>query len=500
MKMPYSYQEEVIDEIRDAIDNGKNVVLEMPTGSGKTFTILYALNVYDHFMVNTRTISQYQPWEREAKELGIDFVGLIGKARVCRKPYRKVKVGNRVKYKTNKCLWREKGETYHCEDFAETINYEEIRQKGLYKYCKESWDCPYFGLKTDSDSKMYLSTYAGFFFNFAPVKHHLIVFDEAHNLMNLNDFVEFSISKEELNELIENSEGLERRYLESVKKFLKRESTTLPVSPGGLSDEAEEIHNALKEYDPETWKIYEDEERYRIKPVDPSFLLRKLEEHQWIMMSGTMFSDDYIQNVLHLSNYERISARPFEPNITYYLHDTEKLNYNFSKRDSLKQKTVEIVKGLKSSEGITLVVVSSYQMAEWFRGVADYIEDSRTTLDKIPRRGLIVAVARGKITEGVEFVEDGRSLIRKVIIVNVPYPQTNDPYFKDVVEYVTKVWGQKTTWKLMNEIAFITVRQAIGRAVRSPKDRAEVHFLDLRFRSLLARLGLTEHEEVQVRQ
>ena len=85
-----------------------------------------------------------------------------------------------------------------------------------------------------------------------------------------------------------------------------------------------------------------------------------------------------------------------------------------------------------------------------------------------------------------------------MIIVNVPYPQTNDPYFKDVVEYVTKVWGQKTMWKLMNEIAFITVRQAIGRAIRSPKDRAEVYFLDLRFRSLLARLGLTEDEEVQV--
>ena len=47
MKTPYSYQEEVIDKIRDAIDNGKNVVLEMPTGSGKTFTILYALNVYE---------------------------------------------------------------------------------------------------------------------------------------------------------------------------------------------------------------------------------------------------------------------------------------------------------------------------------------------------------------------------------------------------------------------------------------------------------------------
>ncbi len=155
------------------------------------------------------------------------------------------------------------------------------------------------------------------------------------------------------------------------------------------------------------------------------------------------------------------------------------------------------MKGIKSPEGITLVVVSSYQMAEWFRGVADYIENPKTTLDKIPKEGLIIAVAKGKITEGVEFVENGRSLVKKVIIVNVPYPQTNDPYFKDVVEYVTKVWGQKTMWKLMNEIAFITVRQAIGRAIRSPNDRAEVYFLDIRFKSLFARLGLTD-EEVQV--
>ncbi len=499
MKTPYPYQEEAINKIRDIIDDGKNVILEMPTGSGKTFTVLYALQVYQHFMVNTRTVSQYQPWEREAKELGIDYVGLIGKARVCRKPYRKVKVGNRVKYETNKCIWREEGQIYYCEDFAEEISYEEIRERGLYKYCKESLDCPYFMLKTDSNAKMYLSTYVGFFFNFAPVKHHLVIFDEAHNLMNLNDFVEFSISKEELDELIMKSEGLEREYLESVKKFLRRESITLPIAPEELSDEAEEIYNALKEFDPKTWRIYEDEEKYRVKPIDPSYLLRKLEGYQWIMMSGTMFSDDYIQNVLHLSNYERISVKPFEPNITYYLYDDEKLNYNFDKRDNgLKQKTVEIVKGLKSSEGITLVVVSSYQMAEWFRGIADYIENPKTTLDKIPKKGLIIAVARGKITEGVEFVENGRSLIKKVIIVNVPYPQTNDPYFKDVVEYVTKVWGQKTMWKLMSEIAFITVRQAIGRAIRSPKDMAEVYFLDIRFKSLFARLGLTEDEEVQI--
>ena len=498
MKIPFPYQEEVINKIRDAIDNGKNVVLEMPTGSGKTFTILYALNVYDHFMVNTRTISQYQPWEREAKELGIDFAGLIGKARVCRKPYRTVEVGNRVKYITNSCIWRERGEIVHCDEFAETINYGDIRNMGLYNYCITSVDCPYFMLKTDTKAQMYLSTYAGFFFNFAPVRHNLVVFDEAHNLMNLNDFIEFSITKEELMTLIIKSKKLERKYLIEVREFLSGESETLPVAPEELSDEAEEIHKVLMEYDPETWKIYEDEERYRVKPIDPSYLLRKLEGHQWIMMSGTMFSDDYIQNVLRLSNYERISAKPFEPNITYYLYDTEKLNYNFDKRDSLRQKTVEIVKGLKSPQGITLVVVSSYHLAEWFRGVADYIEDSKTTLDKIPRQGLIVAVARGKITEGVEFVEGGRSLIKKVIIVNVPYPQTNDPYFKDVVEYVTKVWGQKTMWKLMNEIAFITVRQAIGRAIRSPKDSAEVYFLDVRFRSLLSRLELTEDEEVHV--
>ncbi|AAQ94373.1 DNA helicase [Sulfolobus virus Kamchatka 1] len=494
MKTPYPYQEEVINKIRNAIDNDKNVILEMPTGSGKTFTVLYALQVYDHFMVNTRTVSQYQPWEREAKELGITYAGLIGKARVCRKPYTKVKVGNKVKYKTNKCVQR----SGNCEYLAYFISYEELREKGLYKYCRESERCPYFKLKNDKDAKMYLSTYVGFFFSFAPVKHHLVVFDEAHNLMNLNDFIEFSISKEELYELIEKrkDEELEQRYLIEVKQFLDGKLNKIPTPlTEDLSDEAEEIYNVLKEFDPETWRIYRDNEKYRVKPIDPSYLLRKLSSYQWIMMSGTMFSDDYIQNVLHLDNYERISAKPFEPNITYYLYDDEKLNYNFGKRDGLKQKTVEVVKNLKSPEGITLVVVSSYQMAEWFRGIADYIENPKTRLDEVPRKGLIVAVARGKITEGVEFVEGGRSLIRRVIIVNLPYPQTNDPYFKDVVDYVTKVWGQKTMWKLMNEIAFITVRQAIGRAVRGPRDKAEVYFLDIRFKSLFHRLELEVPEE-----
>ncbi|ARM76371.1 helicase C-terminal domain-containing protein [Acidianus manzaensis] len=496
MKTPYSYQLEVANKIRDAIDNGKNVILEMPTGSGKTFTALYALQIYDHFMVNTRTVSQYQPWEREARELDITYAGLIGKTRVCRKPYRKVKVGNKVKYKTSKCTWTEKGVRQYCEEYAYEINYEALREKGIYRYCIEASKCPYFELKINQNAKMYLSTYVGFFLNFAPVKHHIAVFDEAHNLMNLNDFIEFNISKEELLKLIKHTDGAEREYLIEVKKFLDGDINTIPIPPTNISEETEEIYDALKEYDPEIWRIYRDDKKYRMKPIDPSYLLRKLDGYQWIMMSGTMFSDDYIQNVLHLSNYERISAKPFEPNIQYYLYDDEKLNYNFSKRDGLTQKTVEVVKRLKAEDGITLIVVSSYQMAEWFKGVADYIETPKTKLDEVKKRGLIVAVARGKITEGVEFVENGRSLIRRVIIVNLPYPQTNDPYFRDVVDYVTKVWGQKTMWKLMNEIAYITVRQAIGRAVRGPQDKAEVYFLDIRFRSLFARLGLSE--EVQL--
>jgi len=498
MKTPFPYQVDAINEIRDAIDDGKNVVLEMPTGSGKTFTVLSALQIYDHFMVNTRTISQYQPWEREASELEIKYTGLIGKTRVCREPYRKVKVGNRVKYVTSSCTWIEKGERQYCGHYAHQIRYWELRQKGIYRYCKESYDCPYFELKNDKKAKMYLSTYVGFFFNFTPIKYHLTVFDEAHNLMNLNDFVEFSITREELNTLIAHAGVSERKYLIDVRDFLDGKSKTLPVPLTVLSEESSEIYKALKEYDPVTWRIYKDEEKYRIKPIDPSYLLRKLEDHQWIMMSGTMFSDDYIKGVLHLDNYERVTAAPFEPNITYYLYDDEKLNYNFSKRDGLREKTVNVIKRLKTTEGITLVVVSSYQLAEWFKGVADYIETRKTRLDEVPRKGLIVAVAKGKITEGVEFVQDGRSLIRRVIVVNVPYPQTNDPYFHDVVEYVTKVWGQKTVWKLMNETAFITVRQAIGRAVRSPNDSAEVYFLDTRFKSLFPRLGLTLNEDVQV--
>jgi len=119
-------------------------------------------------------------------------------------------------------------------------------------------------------------------------------------------------------------------------------------------------------------------------------------------------------------------------------------------------------------------------VASWFKGVADYVEDKSSSVSSVPESGLVVVVARGKLSEGVEFVKEGRSLVKRVVIVGIPYPNTSDQYEKDELDYLMSKVGKRTAWSLLKEEASVIMRQAIGRAVRSQEDSAEVYLLDKR--------------------
>jgi Rad3-related DNA helicase len=85
------YQEEIIKRAVEALQNGRNVVVNAPTGTGKTLMALETLRRLDKKgYVYVRTISQYSSWERDAKKLGLSFAGLMRKGEFCKvlkKPY-----------------------------------------------------------------------------------------------------------------------------------------------------------------------------------------------------------------------------------------------------------------------------------------------------------------------------------------------------------------------------------------------------------------------------
>ncbi len=69
------YQESVICRALDALDNGEGVIINSPTGTGKTLMGLEIGRRYSeehgfkYFDVFVRTRSQYTPWEENARKI-----------------------------------------------------------------------------------------------------------------------------------------------------------------------------------------------------------------------------------------------------------------------------------------------------------------------------------------------------------------------------------------------------------------------------------------------
>jgi len=93
-----------------------------------------------------------------------------------------------------------------------------------------------------------------------------------------------------------------------------------------------------------------------------------------------------------------------------------------------------------------------------------------------------MAVAGGKLMEGVEFKIDGRNILKSVVIVGVPYPEPNDflEMFRGIVS--TRLGSSELAWELVYMWnALMKVKQAIGRAIRSENDRAFIILMDRRY-------------------
>jgi DNA excision repair protein ERCC-2 len=143
-------------------------------------------------------------------------------------------------------------------------------------------------------------------------------------------------------------------------------------------------------------------------------------------------------------------------------------------------------------EGVVLAVYPSYDFMEKVAmlteaSIPNLVEGRESTIgevmDALNRAGKAVlhAVAGGKFTEGIELVEGGRSIIRAVVVCGVPYPQPDD-YVRDLrSELVNSVGPEAAKELTMTVPAAIRAAQAIGRAVRSPLDRAVAVLGDRRF-------------------
>ena len=191
--------------------------------------------------------------------------------------------------------------------------------------------------------------------------------------------------------------------------------------------------------------------------------------------------------------------------ISKYSGATKNFDYDFVEKFEIKQstKTPELFEKIKNEvvthtqQGRVLVVYPSKSTMKEItdRFDSDYtknilVESPEVNIDKMQaylegqETASLHVVAGGRFVEGIEFTdENGSSLIKKCIIVGVPFnPPTEEN--KQIENYYRQRYGWDE-WMamdmLMYQPVYQKVRQAMGRTIRNLTDQATIVFLDSRY-------------------
>jgi Rad3-related DNA helicase len=262
---------------------------------------------------------------------------------------------------------------------------------------------------------------------------------------------------------------------------------------------------------PDIWYFYltaEDNVSLTTKPISPRPIIthaRRVFKGPWIIMSGTLFNREYIENVwgLKITQYFDLSK---DKDATVGQLDVKIVNGVTSKfeerNDMMYQKYAkkiwEIV--MSNGDGVYLVVYPNYRMmriisdnlqpllnGQVMQSNEEQVRDMKTLLDlaRANRKLIFHAVAKGRFTEGIELTDSNKSLIKHVIVAGVPLPNIGDDYIQDRISASNY---DETEW--LSEHGRITTLQAIGRGIRYPDDSVTVWLLDYRYDQYAKKWGI----------
>jgi DNA excision repair protein ERCC-2 len=92
---------------------------------------------------------------------------------------------------------------------------------------------------------------------------------------------------------------------------------------------------------------------------------------------------------------------------------------------------------------------------------------------------VVMGVARGKISEGVDLTSEGSSLLSAVIIVGLPYPKRNEMH-EALLKYYGEKFGEKAFEYASTTPCIVALAQMAGRLIRSSSDRGVILIMDSR--------------------
>lgn len=353
-----------------------------------------------------------------------------------------------------------------------------------------------------------------------PLEEFLVIMDEAHNLQSLDilgrnlSMGTLKLARKEINYDLKNFgavfkgddqkidvlecldpkevEFLYNRGLEVLqRKILKGKKISHLFRMGTF------FQQALDSRRDDNWVLFRQDNSLKLLPVFPSQVIRPLKDaRKLLLMSGTLSPTEGYRSMLELDEaetYELPGIFPRENRRFFVLKGG--LNTALKTREVLKDAlwkkyAFSIVEISRNTWGKTLVFFPSYEIA---REVGKYLDSSlepksaREIGDFIKsnlndRKGIILAVSGGKLSEGVEFTLNGngirKSVIGTVIIAGLPFPRP-DFYLNLKKGFYESRFGPGQAFFFLSLLPMINkVLQAAGRAIRGEKDRAAIVFLD----------------------
>ncbi|MEM1873299.1 MAG: ATP-dependent DNA helicase, partial [Acidilobaceae archaeon] len=255
-------------------------------------------------------------------------------------------------------------------------------------------------------------------------------------------------------------------------------------------------------------------------PIDPSVVAREPldSSRASVLMSGTLPPPSVLRSILGLTKPLRYVDTemlygplvPYSSIATIVATDVTTLYRERGAR--MYQKIASYLTVIaRTLPGPKLVVYPSYDLMKSITSLLPLdldmvVETAATSLSEVEERVrstrdiLINAVAGGKLVEGVEFTEeDGRNILHIVVLVGVPFPQTDD-FTEMAIEALSRRFKSRGEARrsFYLSTAAIRAKQALGRALRAPEDRAIFILLDYRYlrRDLKSLLGIRYNDIV----
>jgi len=535
---PYSdfrpFQKEVHDTVYRGLLEERPVLINAPTGLGKTAAVLTAAVRYlldtetpVHYVVRTR--AELEPPVRELSKIlnrGIDLDYVVIKSRQDMCCYSSLKKLDYLEFLAECNLLKRMG---RCAYYPPREVQAPLKSVSAYvKFLCASQSCPYeYAKQKMDDAKLVISTYYYVFGRErTDLKGRVVIIDEAHSLFD---------AVIQLHSIALFEGDLRTAYKEAKKYGFLDEAAKIYrlltfIKRGAGAVDVRDVLGLVADLDLDyaIWEITKRKAEERVNPYTPLLLVKELRDalrgrlryyaevrgensaktltlypldptalikeslrgvRNTVYISGTLPISLFAES-LALSEYVKldVSFSDFIPRQNYLSIIDVGVTTKFEERgEEMYLRIAErLATAINLSPGGVLAVFPSYEV---MRGIRKYLKISiphwyegsqEVDWESLTDKFFIGAVARGRYVEGVEYVKDEKNLLTTVVVVGVPYPEPS-PYLDRRVEMLKPRLREKAWSAVYLYHAVVSIRQAVGRLFRSPQDRGVLAFLDRRY-------------------